>query len=223
MSCKQPLLLIGASGHAHALLALLQRHGAYNPVGLIDSFQAQGSQAHGLPILGGEADVPQLCSAHGVQQLLVAIGDNHHRQSITKRLRQQVPEAVFPTLVDPSAVVADDAHLSPGVVVMPLAHVGAGCKLEQGALVNTRASIDHDGHLGAFASLAPGAVTGGRVQVGERSFIGLGAQLVHGITIGADTVVGAGSLVLKDLPAGVVGYGSPARVIRTRHADEPYL
>jgi acetyltransferase-like isoleucine patch superfamily enzyme len=104
-----------------------------------------------------------------------------------------------------------------------MAHVGAGCTLGPGSLINTQASLDHDSNLGAFASLAPGAVTGGRVQVGERSFIGLGAQLVHGITIGADTVVGAGSLVLKDLPAGVVGYGSPARVIRTRHADEPYL
>jgi acetyltransferase-like isoleucine patch superfamily enzyme len=36
-------------------------------------------------------------------------------------------------------------------------------------------------------------------------------------------VVGAGSLVLKDLPAGVVGYGSPARVTRNRQTDEPYL
>lgn len=223
MSCKQPLLLIGASGHAHALLALLNRHGGYNPVGLIDSFQAPGSQAHGLPILGGEADVPQLCNSHGMPQLLVAIGDNYHRQAMTERLRQQFSDAVFPTLVDPTAVVAADAHLAPGVVVMAQAHVGAGCRLEQGALVNTQASIDHDSSLGAFASLAPGVITGGRVQVDERSFIGLGAQLVHGITIGADSVVGAGSLVLRDLPAGVVGYGSPARVIRHRQADEPYL
>ena len=36
-----------------------------------------------------------------------------------------------------------------------------------------------------------------------------------GVTIGADTVVGAGSVVVQDLPSGVVAVGSPAKVIRT--------
>jgi len=35
-----------------------------------------------------------------------------------------------------------------------------------------------------------------------------------GVTIGADTVVGAGAVVTRDLPAGVVAIGVPARVIR---------
>jgi acetyltransferase-like isoleucine patch superfamily enzyme len=34
------------------------------------------------------------------------------------------------------------------------------------------------------------------------------------VTIGDDTVVGAGSVVTRDLPAGVVAYGNPARVAR---------
>lgn len=216
-------MVIGGSGHAHALLTVLQRHGGYEPVGLIDSFQPAGSQAHGLPILGGEADVPQLCECHGLNHLLVAIGDNHQRHVITRRLQQQLPDAIFPALVDPTAVVAADAELAPGVVLMAQAHVGAGCVLEAGALLNTKASIDHDGHLGAFASLAPGAITGGRVHIGSGSFIGLGARLIQGVQVGPNTVVGACSLVLSDLPEGVVAYGSPARVVRSRHPHEPYL
>ncbi|MCP9903237.1 NeuD/PglB/VioB family sugar acetyltransferase [Cyanobium sp. BA5m-21] len=216
-------MVIGGSGHAHALLAVLQRHGGYELVGLIDSFQPAGSQAHGLPILGGEADVPQLCELHGLHHLLVAIGDNHQRQAMTQRLQQQLPGAVFPALVDPTAVVAADAALAPGVVVMAQAHVGSGCVLDAGALLNTKASLDHDGHLGAFASLAPGAITGGRVHIGTGSFIGLGARLIQGVQVGPSTVVGAGSLVLSDLPSAVLAYGTPARVIRSRHPDEPYL
>ena len=34
------------------------------------------------------------------------------------------------------------------------------------------------------------------------------------MTIGDDTVVGAGAVVTRDLPAGVVAYGNPARVVR---------
>ena len=218
-----PLLLIGASGHAHALLALLARHGGYQPVGLVDSFQPAGTKAHGLLILGCEADVPHLCQLHGIQHLLVAIGDNAQRQAMTERLQAQISDAVFPILVDPTAVVAAGAQLAPGVVVMPQAHVGAGCLLETGSLLNTQASLDHDCSLGAFASLAPGSMTGGRVRIGDRSFLGLGAKVIHCVTIGRDTVVGAGSLVLKDLPNCSVAYGSPARLIRSRRANEAYL
>ena len=34
------------------------------------------------------------------------------------------------------------------------------------------------------------------------------------MTIGDDTVVGAGAVVTRDLPAGVVAVGNPARVLR---------
>lgn len=220
---RESLLLIGACGHAHALLALLARHSGYEPVGLIDSFQPAGSEAHGLQILGAEADLPALCELHLVRHLLVAIGDNYQRQAMTDRLLKAFPDAQFPVLVDPTAVVAADAQLAPGVVVMAQAHVGAGCVLAEGVLLNTHASLDHDSHLDAFSSLAPGVVTGGRLQVGIRSFIGLGTTIVPGTSIGADTVVGAGSLVLKNLPSRSVAYGSPARVMRSRQPSDPYL
>ena len=35
-----------------------------------------------------------------------------------------------------------------------------------------------------------------------------------GVTIGRDTVVGAGAVVTRDLPPGVLAVGNPARVIR---------
>ena len=153
---------------------MLFRHAGYEPFGLIDSFKPPGSQAYGLSILGGEADVPQLCDRHGLHHLLVAIGDNAQRQAITERLQLQCKEVVFPSLVDPTAVVATDAQLGPGVFVMSQAHVGSGCVLEAGSLVNTQASLDHDGCLGQYASIAPGATTGGDVNIGARSFYWFG-------------------------------------------------
>ena len=218
-----PLLLVGASGHARSLLALLHRHGGFQLVGLIDSFQPPGILVHGLPILGGEADVPRICGSHGVRHFLVAIGDNARRQAMAERLQVRIPDLVFPTIVDPTAVIAADSQLGSGVVVMPQAHVGPGCVLKAGSLLNTQSSLDHDCSLGAFASLAPGSITGGGVRVGDRSFLGLGARVIHSVTIGRDTVIGAGSLVLQDFPDCSVAYGSPARLISSRRADEAYL
>jgi len=217
------LILIGASGQAHAVLAVLQRLATYRVIGLIDSNQPRDSHCHGYPILGGVDLLAEMCDLHGVENVLVAIGDNYQRDVVTAKISQACPGIGFPILIDPTAVIAHGVSIGAGSIIMPLAHVGPGCIIGMGCLLNTRSSLDHDGRMGAYASLAPGAITGGDVTIGARSSIGLGAAIRHRVSIGSDTVIGMGSLVISDWPDGVVAYGAPARLIRTRLVDEPYL
>lgn len=53
------------------------------------------------------------------------------------------------------------------------------------------------------------------ITLGDNVWLGAGAIVCPGVTIGDDTVVGAGAVVTKDLPAGVVAVGNPARAIRS--------
>ena len=53
------------------------------------------------------------------------------------------------------------------------------------------------------------------VVIGDGAWIGGGALVCPGVTIGENTVVGAGSVVTRDLPAGVLAVGNPCRVLRT--------
>lgn len=52
------------------------------------------------------------------------------------------------------------------------------------------------------------------VHIGKNVWIGANAVVLPGITIGDDVVIGAGSVVTKDIPAGVVAIGNPCRVLR---------
>jgi maltose O-acetyltransferase len=52
------------------------------------------------------------------------------------------------------------------------------------------------------------------IVIGDNVWLGGGVIVCPGVTIGADTVVGAGAVVTRDLPAGVVAAGVPARVTR---------
>ena len=52
------------------------------------------------------------------------------------------------------------------------------------------------------------------VTIGSNVWIGMNSTLLPGISIGDNSVIGAGSVVTKSIPADVVAYGSPARVIR---------
>jgi maltose O-acetyltransferase len=45
-------------------------------------------------------------------------------------------------------------------------------------------------------------------------WVGAGALILPGVTIGDGAVIGAGSVVTRDVPAGVFAAGNPCRVIR---------
>jgi acetyltransferase EpsM len=81
-------------------------------------------------------------------------------------------------------------------------------------IVNTGAIVEHDCVLEDGSSLGPGACMAGRVQIGRGAFISTGVTLAPRVRVGAGTVVGAGSVVVADLPDGVLAYGVPARVVR---------
>ena len=52
------------------------------------------------------------------------------------------------------------------------------------------------------------------VHICKNVWIGAGVIVFPGVTIGENTTIGAGSLVTKDIPANVLAYGSPCRVVR---------
>jgi maltose O-acetyltransferase len=53
------------------------------------------------------------------------------------------------------------------------------------------------------------------IRIGDGVWIGGGAIVLPGVTIGDGCVVGAGSVVTRDLPAGSLAVGNPARIIRS--------
>ena len=63
------------------------------------------------------------------------------------------------------------------------------------------------------------------VHIGKGCWLGAGVVVVPGVTIGDNTVIGAGSVVTKDIPSGVIAYGNPCRVIReiNEHDREYYF
>jgi maltose O-acetyltransferase len=53
------------------------------------------------------------------------------------------------------------------------------------------------------------------ISIGDNVWLGGGVIVCPGVTIGEDAVVAAGGVVTRDLPAGVLAVGSPARVLRS--------
>ena len=217
------IVIVGSSGHAKVVIDIVEQAGQYRIAGLIDSFRPRGEETLGYPVLGAENDLPLLIDVHGIAGVLVAIGDNHAREKVTADLAALVPGLPCVSAVHPAARIGKASTIGAGTVVMAGVVINPCCTIGDGCIVNTNASLDHDGVMENFSSVAPGVVTGGNCRIGEGAAIGLGAMLRHRIAVGEHSVVGAGAVVLRDVEPYTIAYGNPARRIRDRAAGERYL
>ena len=64
------------------------------------------------------------------------------------------------------------------------------------------------------ATRATGLENGRPIVIEDDAWIGGGSILCPGVTVGRGSVVGAGSVVTRDIPAGVIAVGNPCRVLR---------
>jgi maltose O-acetyltransferase len=98
-----------------------------------------------------------------------------------------------------------------GLVALDVARITIGDDVQIGPnvqLLTPTHPLDPEPRRAKWEAASP-------ITIGDNVWLGGGVIVCPGVTIGADTVVGAGSVVTRDLPSGVVAVGSPARVVRS--------
>lgn len=96
------------------------------------------------------------------------------------------------------------AHAAHGSVVSPTAIIGKNVSLRQNTTIGSK------GFLGAEKSPI----------IGDNVVIGPNVCIIGDICVGDNAVIGAGAVVVKDVPAGAVVAGNPARILRIQPVDE---
>lgn len=216
------IIVAGASGHAKVVADAVRAAGAYELLAF-SAIRDQPAGFLGRPVVVGEQGLIRALEADEGLRVIVGIGDNTARRKVVAAVTDAGLGTRFATVIHPHAFIGSDVEVGAGTVIMAGAVINTGTRIGTHVIVNTRSSIDHDCTLEDFVSISPGATLGGTVRVGMAAAVGLGARVIHGMCIGHDSVVGAGAVVVRDIPAGVVAYGSPCRVIRPRAPSEPYL
>lgn len=125
--------------------------------------------------------------------------------------------------------IGDETTVGSFVEVQRGAHIGARCKVSSHSFLCEGVTLEDEvfvGHGVMFtndllprATSADGSVKGGddweltTTLVRRRASIGSGATILAGIEIGEGALVAAGAVVTKDVPAGMLAVGVPARVV----------
>jgi len=213
MSELKKIIGLGAGGHARVIVDMLSLlDPGYEFVGFLDSDpKRQGSRWCGYPVLGGDSLLPVL-RADGVAKFFLGLGSIKWLEPRVMLYDLAIASDMNPvSILHPDSTVSESAECGPGLCVMARAVVNAGACLGKNVCVNTAAVVEHDCQIGDHAFIGPGALLSGGVRVGVAAFVGIGAVIRQGVTIGSNAVVGAGAVVIRDVLAGAIVAGVPAR------------
>lgn len=134
-----------------------------------------------------------------LESLLGSVGDN-------VRIR-----APFQCDLGYHITVGSGTFVNFGAVFLDMAPVDVGRDVQIGPYVQVLTStheLDAERRRAGWERALP-------VTIGDTVWLGGGVIVCPGVTIGRDTVVGAGAVVTRDLPPGVLAVGNPARIVRT--------
>lgn len=213
---ERGLYLVAAGGHGAVVLDALLAMGL-GVAGILDPARTPGGTLFGVPVLGDDGWL----AGRGPAEALLANGAGSTPYT---DLRERLFEGFkargyeFVSVRHPSAVAGREAVFAEGSQVMAGAVVQCRARIGRNAVINTRASVDHDCVVGDHAFVGPGATLCGEVRVGDGAFVGAGAVVLPGVAIGARAIVGGGALVARDVPDGALVTGVPA--VRRRERSE---
>lgn len=210
------VLVIGAGGFGRETLDVIAAVNSaaagvqFTVLGVVDSSPRQADlqrlKDRGVSYLGTETD----WLARGrATPYIIAIGNPGVRAEVAKRWRES-PAAPI-SVVHPTAQIGSLTTLGPGSVICGGAQISTNVTLGSHVHVNPNATVGHDSLLDDFASINPGAIVSGEVHVCARVLVGAGATVLQGRRLGEGCTVGAAACVTKDVTAGQVVTGVPAR------------
>jgi tetrahydrodipicolinate N-acetyltransferase len=126
--------------------------------------------------------------------------------------------------IEPGAIIRDMVEIGSNAVIMMGAVINIGAvigdntMIDMGAILGGRAIVGKNCHIGAGTVLAgvvePASAT--PVIIEDNVLIGANAVVIEGCRVGEGSVVAAGSVVINDIPSGVVVAGVPAKIIKTK-------
>jgi acetyltransferase-like isoleucine patch superfamily enzyme len=146
----------------------------------------------------------------------VAILREHQGGPVTLGDRVHLNEDVrMVTSLGGSITIGADTHVQPGCHLMGvLRDVRIGRNVQIGPNCAFY-PYDHGMRAGLPIHEQP-IESKGDIEIADDAWLGFGVIVLAGVSIGAGAVVGAGAIVSKDIPAGAIAAGSPARVLRMR-------
>jgi sugar O-acyltransferase (sialic acid O-acetyltransferase NeuD family) len=197
----EPILLVGAGGHAKACIDVIEQEGRFVVAGLVGLSHEVGSRVLNYPVLGTDADLPVLLDSYA--NALIAVGQIETPEPRVRLFGLlQHNGCALPVIVSPRAYVSPHVKLDAGTIVMHGAVINAGAVVGKNCIINSQSLVEHDVVIADYCHIATAVAINGGAQIGLGTFIGSGSSVRQDIKIGEHCLIGMGQKVLADCEAG---------------------
>jgi sugar O-acyltransferase (sialic acid O-acetyltransferase NeuD family) len=208
------IAIFGAGGQGREVLQLIQQINRASPqwecIGWFDDGLNKGDQVSGLPVLGGMKEANSWPSPLA---LVVAIAWPSTKEKIVSLLHND--QLYYPVLIHPSVRLEEpEVQIGKGTIITQNCCFTINIKIGEFVLLNSGCTITHDVIIGNYASVMPAVIASGAVHIEDSVYIGAGTQIIQQLRLGLGSIIGAGSVVIRDIPAHCTAVGVPAKPIK---------
>ena len=211
---EKRLIVLGAGGNSLAILDAVEAINAaggarYRVEGILDDIPAnQGRTVQGHKVIGIIADARRFSGCVFVNG--ISSVDSFRKIPDIVARTGLGPDA-FETIVHPRATIASGAHVGRGCTILAGSVLCPEATLGDHVIVLQNTTVNHHSRIGDYATLSAGVTILGEIEVGSNAFVSGGSTIIPRLKIGDGALVGAGSVVIRDVEAGTVVAGNPAR------------
>ena len=209
------IAIFGAGGFGREVITVINDinkvEKLWNIVGFFDDGCKKGEIINGVPVLGTTQD---LNSWNKEISVVVAIGNPIVKKKIINNINNRYVD--YPTIIHPTVLIGDPSYvkIGKGCIICANNIITTNIKIGDFVILNLACTVGHDTTIGDYAAFMPTCNISGEVIINECVYCGTGVKIINQIEIGKNSIIGAGSVVVKDIPDGVVAYGNPCKVIK---------
>lgn len=193
---KEKIVLLGAGGHCHSVIDVIELENKYEIIGIVDLKENIGKKVFNYSVVACDDELEEVYKS--CKNALITVGHIKSNE-IRVRLYKRLKEIGFnlPTIISPNAYVSKYSTIGEGTVIMHHALINANTKIGTNCIINTKALIEHDTKIGDNCHISTDAIINGGVVVRSDSFIGSNSTTKEYIKIGG--FIKANSLSKKSL------------------------
>lgn len=186
-------------------------------IGIVDdNINLIGQIKYGQKIISTRDSIDLNINEYNIKNFIIGIGSYKHHVVRNERFIWFKNLGLQPiNCISESSYQSLDAKIGDGNLIFPFAMIGSGVEVGDNNIIDVSTSILEETVIPNNVHICSNSFIGAGCNFGDNVYIGPGVTIASGLSIGENSVIGAGSVVMKDVPSNVIGYGNPFKLIDT--------